>query len=680
MHHRPWTSPAPVLAAALIATLLSACGGSNRPDATVSAADDSATLDWRSSALVDVLANDSASRGALSLVSVEAPANGTAVIEGGQLRYTPADGWFGQDSVRYTVQADAGGATAMATLAVTVQARLMLSGTITDAPIADAAVTLRVGDETLEVTADDQGRYSAEVVSADPQAWVQVSGVSTDGRVRLVSVVGELAGVAALADADTGAVNAAALPALDATHWTSAAAALMARANGGEIPETPVELAAARAAVDPQVQLNLATAVRLVADAGVPLPEGIADTLALLLDEAATNAFIEAQPDFATARAEVAAEPQPTQPVALVVDRTRRVMFTVASPMRSGGGIVELNPDGTALVHDWSGTGPGRWTWQNGRLTVTLDSPIVRESFPTWSDPSTGVSRQLRAEYRTLGLRARLIGGDWQVGVAELSFQSEYVFTEGPPTGQPVYGSVDTDQGYPIGLRDIGAGIGIAADELVDGVRIAGLPVGDAVTFTATEFRSDIVRLAADGTARLELSAKDATWTLEDGWLVLTVDGVQRRYTRVSRDASTAVEVWAVSGRFDGSEARMVEAIAGIVDPALAFTQETAARAWRSEALYRASPEAFGSTSFVDLYADGTGSSLFARWSIDADGSIVIFRTGGGVDYPRRWIPIRRTGADWLVLEVVDFGYAAGVVPNVQWRVNWYRDLGPAVR
>lgn len=677
MHRHPWTRRLCAGWPAMAALALAACGGSDRPDATLTAADDASTLEWRSSALVDVLANDSASRGALSLVAVEAPANGTAVIEGGRLRYTPADGWFGTDSVRYTVRAEAGGATATATLALTVQARLLLSGTITDAPVANAAVALRVGDQTLELTADEQGRYAAEVVSADPTAWVQVSGTSPDGRVRLVSVVGELAAVAAVADAEDGAVDAVALPALDATHWTTAAAALMARANGGEIPQTPEALAAARAAVDPQLQLNLATAVRLVADGGVPLPEGSADTLALLLDEAATNAFIETQPDFAAARAEVAAEPRPTQPAALVVDAPRRLMFTLGNPVQSGGGIVDLNPDGTAVLHEVNGTEGGRWTWQDGWLSVTLDAPIVRESFPFWTDPATGTQQQLRAEFRILGLRARLTGGDWSVGIVELDFQAENVYTEGAPAGQPVNGFVDTDQGYPIMVRDVVTRIGIAAEELVDGVRIAGLPVGEAIV-SATGSREDVVRLAADGTARLELSAKDATWALEDGWLVLTFDAQSRRYTRVSRDPLTGVEVWAVEGRFDGVDGRVGDANAGIIDPALAFTADNAARIWRGEGFYRANPQAFAG-NVLNLYADGTGAGTppYPVWRIRNDGALELVRNRNGVDYLRHWIPIRRTGTDWLVLEVVDFGYAGG---NIEWRVNWYRDLGPAVR
>lgn len=36
--------------AAALVSALAACGGSNSPDATLSATDDAATLDWRSSA------------------------------------------------------------------------------------------------------------------------------------------------------------------------------------------------------------------------------------------------------------------------------------------------------------------------------------------------------------------------------------------------------------------------------------------------------------------------------------------------------------------------------------------------------------------------------------------------------------------------------------------------------
>lgn len=669
-----------LLTAAVSAAVLTACGGADDPPpATLTAADDVATLDWRQSALVDVLANDRASRGALSLTAVTAaPAHGTAVIEGGQLRYTPADGFFGTDSLRYTVRADDGGATATATLQLTVQARLALSGVITDAPVARAAVTLRVGDRSVEVTADDQGRYSAELLSADPTAWVQVTGVSTDGRVRLVSVVGELAGVAAVLPAGSNAIDAAALPALSATHWTTAAAALMARANGGVVPDTPAALAAARGAVDAASQATLAAAVRLVAEQGAELPAGKADTLALLLDEAATEAFTAAQPAFADVRNGLAADLPPTRPVAFTVEAPRRLIFTLSNPISACFCIVELRPGGTAIAHQSSDRRTATWSYEGGLLTVRFDSPFTTYSAQTWTDPATGAVTQLDAEYRSRGFRARLVDGDWSVGSVEIDHQVEAVYTSGPPAGQTLPGFVDTDAGYLIGVRDVGQGLGLAASELVDGVRIAGLPVGEGIRSGTDPSRKDIVRLAADGSARLELSGKDARWSFADGWLTLSFDERTLRATRVTRDAGTGVEVWVVEGCFGAVEGLLHETVAGVIDPALAFTAENATRQWRAEGFYRSNPELYAN-NVLKVFADGgaSGTPTTTRWQIGTGGSLDLVRVRNGVDHPRRWIPIRRTGTHWLVLEVVDFGYAGGAV---EWRTNWYRDLGAAIR
>jgi hypothetical protein len=409
------------------------------------------------------------------------------------------------------------------------------------------------------------------------------------------------------------------------------------------------------------------------------LPEGKADTLALLLDEAASAAFIEGQADFAAAKAEVVADLPPAPPVALVVDVPRRLLLTTANPMSSGGATLMLNPDGSAAAHDQVGSGPARWVWENGVLTVTLDQPFVVTSFQFWTDPATGIGQQLRTEYRTLGFRVRLINGTWTRGVAEFDARMAAAYMEGPPAGQPPEGFIDTDQGYPLTLLDVGAGLGLTAEELGDGVRIAGLPVGDATQAgSGAPTRDDVVRLAADGTARLELSEKDATWTLDDGWVVLTYDGLTRRYTRVSRDPLTGVEVWQAEGRFDGVDGRVLDATAAVVDPALAFTAENAARRWRGEGFYRISPEIYAG-NLLDLYADGTtaGTPVVTRWSVGPTGVLEMVRERNGQDYPRRWIPMVRTGEHWLVLEVVDFTWAGS---GVQWRVNWYRDLGPAVR
>ncbi len=85
---------------------------------------DAYSVDQDSSAnSFDVLANDADPDGdTLSIASVSAPAQGSAVIAGGRILYTPAPGYVGPDAFTYTV-ADGKGATGAASVAVTVARR-----------------------------------------------------------------------------------------------------------------------------------------------------------------------------------------------------------------------------------------------------------------------------------------------------------------------------------------------------------------------------------------------------------------------------------------------------------------------------------------------------------------------------------------------------------------------------
>lgn len=673
---------------AVLALALAACGGTDRPDATITAQDDTASLDWRSSAMVDVLANDSATRGTLSLTAVEPPANGTAVIENGQLRYTPADGWFGTESVRYTVQAEAGGATAMATATFTVQARLTLSGTITDAPIAGAAVTVQVGDQTVEVTADDQGRYAAEVASADPAAWVQVAGTSPDGRVRLVSLVGALAGVAALAGADSGDVDAAALPALNATHWTSAEAALRARALGGNLPASAEDMAASDGAVRGQDLQALAIAVNLIADGGVALPAGASDSFALLLDAAATQAFVRAQATAnadayaAAERAVLASAPAPSgEPWAIT--GTRVLTYSDGgNPISSYDLTVEMLPGGTAVVHAEDRRHAARWTAAGADLAITLDVPMEQVSVMCLDDPITGVCMQYTSVYRTLGYRLRAVdGGSAVKQPVLLGTPYEHVWVDGPQAGEVISAS-DGSTGFLTTMLDLAGRAGVTADELVVGARLAGVTselAPDAGVSGVT--RDDILTITGPGTGRFEISGQAATWSLEDGWVTVRTDGLPaRQYTRLERDPLTGLESWlAASVPTDANEpvTYSMEQELLFVDPALALTAESAARRWRSEGFVRANPGVYSLDPSYVLNPDGSASgSAIQRWQLASDGTVELVRVSGGQDYLRRWIPLRRVGDNLIVLEIIDWGY---IEPGLfTRRINWQLDLGPA--
>ena len=72
-----------------------------RPVIAPAAAPDTATVAEFGSVLIDVLGNDTGT--GVTLTSVATPAHGTAVIESGKVRYTPATGYFGPDSFGYTI-------------------------------------------------------------------------------------------------------------------------------------------------------------------------------------------------------------------------------------------------------------------------------------------------------------------------------------------------------------------------------------------------------------------------------------------------------------------------------------------------------------------------------------------------------------------------------------------------
>ena len=84
------------------------------------ATDDQSTTTAGQSVVLDSLANDGDSNNDnLTIQSVSTPANGTAVISGGQIIYTPNPGFIGTDTFTYVIS-DGNGGTATATETVTV--------------------------------------------------------------------------------------------------------------------------------------------------------------------------------------------------------------------------------------------------------------------------------------------------------------------------------------------------------------------------------------------------------------------------------------------------------------------------------------------------------------------------------------------------------------------------------
>jgi len=94
-----------------------------------------------------VLANDTGTE--LSITQASPPANGSAVISGGAITYTPSAGFAGTDSFSYTIR-DSFGQSASATVTVTVNPPGLNA-------VNDAASTAAGTPVTINVLANDTG-------------------------------------------------------------------------------------------------------------------------------------------------------------------------------------------------------------------------------------------------------------------------------------------------------------------------------------------------------------------------------------------------------------------------------------------------------------------------------------------------------------------------------------------
>jgi hypothetical protein len=90
----------------------------NMPNNPPTAVDDNASTGVSSAVTIDVMANDSDIDGdAISIVSVNPPTNGTALIVNGQVEYTPLANYVGVDSFTYVIE-DVFGSQATATVSM----------------------------------------------------------------------------------------------------------------------------------------------------------------------------------------------------------------------------------------------------------------------------------------------------------------------------------------------------------------------------------------------------------------------------------------------------------------------------------------------------------------------------------------------------------------------------------
>ena len=266
-----------IIAIAVSATLLAACGGSDDTnEAPVLTADSAVTLNG-DAVSIDVLANDTDPEGdALTVSAVSTPDVGEAAIIGNEVVYTPTTLAMGEVSFSYDVTD--GENTVSSTVTITNQQSVSISSIATDAPLANAEVTaLDMGGNVIATAqAGADGRFTLPItVSAAPgDLTLNAVGTEEQAHVTLSSRVGDFTTLRNLSiENNTDELTSDLFPAGKITHLSTAMDILYEeyKENGGE-----GSFDTFASEVDFEKVLGLASFIKVLADnSEFSVPEGM---------------------------------------------------------------------------------------------------------------------------------------------------------------------------------------------------------------------------------------------------------------------------------------------------------------------------------------------------------------------------------------------------------------------
>ncbi|GIU51525.1 Ig-like domain-containing protein [Shewanella sp. KT0246] len=203
----------------LAAAILSGCGSDSSPENEIEPIVNSAPQAFNDVALaqnnsvitIDVLANDTdQNNDELTITSITSmPTVGSAEVVNNQIIYTPENNVSHSDSITYEISD--GELTAHAEVAITVNHTMTLSGLVTDSPIANALVSVTMGEDVFEVEADTSGNYTLPITVNDMSSLILINakGNPTENQegVELIAFVGQASNLLVLLDEDRALTN-----------------------------------------------------------------------------------------------------------------------------------------------------------------------------------------------------------------------------------------------------------------------------------------------------------------------------------------------------------------------------------------------------------------------------------------------------------------------------------------
>lgn len=405
----------------VILTGVSACGGggSAEEDNTVDevtiinnvpvANDDIAVSTNGNLTVIDVLDNDIDSDGeSLTIFAItSSPTHGTAAItsNGTAIEYTPNEGYLGLDSLTYSVSDgslvdgidNAIEPISIATVELTVNQTITLSGYVSNFLAAGSHVIATVGNSDFETTTNEDGSYSVEITSSefDEMISVRAYGNATNNQeyIELVSIIEDFSGLIEADDGDN-TLTASELHALNLTQLSTALFLVAKDANADQSFTSFTDYEAMVEQVDIDDVLQVTGMITLLID-NSSYNELLNENILTLLDDAAGQLTVLAIEDLSQKAAlngvdetvfstsiESAIEesldtPNMTPPLTPDMLVNKRIVQTESVRigwMPPHGRVMDFEEDGTFTLYSYNNT------WVNDIPVITTGTWFINDS------------------------------------------------------------------------------------------------------------------------------------------------------------------------------------------------------------------------------------------------------------------------------------------------------------
>lgn len=442
------------------------------------------------------------------------------------------------------------------------QYTVALTGVVTDAVIPFATVTVTIGGVTYTTVADENGRYTLPITTAnlDELVKIEADGTSpaTGVPIEFVNLTGSFSRLLDEQLTEGGADA-------NITNVTTASYVLVLAANGGE-PTSEEELRNAETSVDATKLLQLAALIKLIVDdPDYSLPPGETSLLAFVSNPQAVAAYLESVPpeDLNAAVASILQDSNLVAGFAAADIPSRYFAIPAAQPgyLARQGRILEFATDGSGRLLDYDNVGgqpinePFTWTVQDGRLVVDLTDPVSRDFFPFLNDPllqslltdaerdriiaANGSGAQVAARYNELGYRYTRVVDGALVDTASLETHSRtellpFPLADGstftpslPPVLQTSQGGASLRASVDVQAKPFSATCpGAAGATCVPGQWLTNLLYSPGLSGAGSPLAvapyGDVATFFGNGTLAGQLSGLTANWTVDgDGTLII---------------------------------------------------------------------------------------------------------------------------------------------------------------